>query len=73
MTTSPCPFCSCRNISMRVHLARQIGEHDRVHMECKACMASGPAHFIEAVSFRAEHQLNDAIRVATKLWNERHG
>lgn len=66
----PCPFCTSLLISTRVDLAR-FGENDRVHLQCTTCLASGPAHYIQAVPYRSQDQLEAAIRHATRLWNDR--
>lgn len=72
--TSPfaaCPFCGHTNTTIKIHLARNIGEFDRVYLECKTCLASGPAHLVEAVVHRTQDQLNAAIGHVTRLWNTR--
>lgn len=74
MTTrpfAPCPFCAGNDMTIRIHMANQIGGMDHVHLECKGCLASGPAHLIEAVVHRSQDQLDAAIRHVTRLWNER--
>ena len=70
---APCPFCRAagQSITIKIDLSTRIGEYDHVHMECKSCLARGPAYLIEATVHRSQDQLDAAVRHVTRLWNTR--